>query len=483
MNTENIIETKIGNQLVAEHVITESDLKYALMHLEVDPSKTLPEIIVSLNLATEEDILKVIGNSMGYSKEFIKPNCRLSDREKILKSTVNLKEEISLKRSHVVIDIDEANKTIFLAISDTYNTQNITASEMFYSNLDMKVQFILTTSFNISLLQKALYKSESSYRENIYEKIKELNNAKDLVTEVATLIFEYAAVENASDIYFEFNKQTEYSTIYFRIDREKQAKIVIERSIASTLVNWIKNTSGMEAGKISGHQDGAVEVKILDNNYTLNLRISSITTVAGEHLVMRVQKEERQSLDELGFYPEDVTNIRNEVSKLKGIVVLAGVTGSGKTTTLYSMLKEFSSYRYNIITMEDPVEIRVQGIQQVQINEDSGQGFADTIRAALRQAPDIILLGEIRDKETAQRAIEAALTGHLVLTTIHTANLDPGILERLKQLKVDNAEAFVNEISVAIHQELLPKKGGGLELAYEIITGEFSKNTINKRRK
>jgi len=455
----------IESLLIEEGVLTKDQLAMAQSHLELSKDLNLGDIIIRLNLADEIQILELMAKSLDINAE-INSSVKIKDVEAVKGF---LSKEVSLERKQIVVDVDEQSQVVTVAINALEDSMAQANTIKALEELGYSVEFIVTTKMNFSFLHKMVYEEKEAYGKRITQIIKE-NSIGEHLKLVTSLIHEYATLERSSDIFFEHNKNAEYSYIYFRIDRVKKFKLVLTQDAAEKLSSYIKQKSGMEAGKLMGHQDGSMEVLILNESYTLNVRVNSLSTIGGEQITMRIQTEERESLTDLGFTKEDTQAIINEITKKKGIVVLSGVTGSGKTTTLYSMLNNFDPDMYNIITMEDPVEIRIRGYQQVQINEDAGEGFVESIRAILRQAPDIILVGEIRDAETAQRAVEAALTGHLVFCTIHCDSVNPGIHNRLEDLGVKKVKPIIDQITVGIYQELVPKPGGGLSLGYEIAT-------------
>ncbi|HDN85900.1 MAG TPA: type II/IV secretion system protein, partial [Candidatus Omnitrophica bacterium] len=207
------------------------------------------------------------------------------------------------------------------------------------------------------------------------------------------------------------------------------------KSLHLPIISRIKILARMDIAEKRLPQDGSFMVKIKDR--LIDLRISTIPTVYGEKVVIRILDKSRVPLDlsKLGFFPEELEKIKKGISAPYGLIFLTGPTGSGKTTTLYAVLNELNSAEKNILTIEDPVEYRLEGINQVQVKPQIGLTFANVLRSFLRQDPDIILVGEVRDLETAEICIRAALTGHLVLSTLHT-NDAVGAITRLVDMGV-----------------------------------------------
>ncbi len=223
---------------------------------------------------------------------------------------------------------------------------------------------------------------------------------------------------DASDIHiepFEHNLR-----IRFRIDGALRSKMTVQKSMAQTIVMRIKVMFDLDIGESRQPQDGKAHVRTGDHD--IDLRASTMPTIFGEKIVLRLLKKESaaKGLDGIGMSKNDLEKFSASVSRKSGFIIVAGPTGCGKTTTLYAALNSINSPDRNIITIEDPVEYQITGISQVQINNKAGLTFARGLRSILRQDPDVIMVGEIRDEETARIAVQAALTGHLVFSTLHT---------------------------------------------------------------
>lgn len=238
------------------------------------------------------------------------------------------------------------------------------------------------------------------------------------IAKIVDTILEFAVKGRASDVHIE--AQEDKTRIRYRIDGILQEKLTLPRTIHDSLVSRIKILSEMKIDERRIPQDGRFTFKIGDQ--IVDLRVSTLPTVHGEKVVMRLLKKTGglPMLGELGLRGTQVKDLEEAISKPYGIILVTGPTGSGKTTTLYSILTKLNKPTVNIVTLEDPVEYQIEGINQVQINPQAGLTFAAGLRSFLRQDPNIILVGEIRDKETTQLAIQAALTGHLVFSTLHT---------------------------------------------------------------
>ena len=273
---------------------------------------------------------------------------------------------------------------------------------------------------------------------------KDLNIVEEVVNEAISL--------NSSDIHFEIYENE--TRIRYRIDGLLTEKKQFEKNIFFEIVNIIKIVSNLDITEKRLPQDG--KTKILEHD----IRVSVIPTQFGEKVVLRILGKNTDNLDltMLGFDATDLELYKEAISKTKGIILISGPTGSGKTTTLYATLKLLNKPEKNIMTVEDPVEYVLPGVNQIQLNESIGLDFSTTLKSFLRQDPDVIMLGEIRDKKTAEMAIRASLTGHLVLSTIHT-NSAIGTISRLIDMGIP-AYLIADTISLSIAQRLVRKLCG-----------------------
>ncbi|WP_062054017.1 GspE/PulE family protein [Aquimarina longa] len=257
----------------------------------------------------------------------------------------------------------------------------------------------------------------------------------------------------SSDIHME--PYEKLCRVRFRLDGKLKEQYTISNTEYPQLVNQIKIQSGLDISQKRLAQDGRITFK--EGTEEFDIRVSTMPTLYGEKIVLRLLNRNTQevSLNDLGFTKEELENYREAIKNPQGIILISGPTGSGKTTTLYATLKELNKETTNILTIEDPIEYTLQGINQVQLREDIEFDFPAALRAFLRQDPDIIMVGEIRDDRTAAMAIKAALTGHLVLSTIHT-NSAWATISRLIDMKVP-AFLLANTITMSIAQRLVRK--------------------------
>jgi type IV pilus assembly protein PilB len=257
------------------------------------------------------------------------------------------------------------------------------------------------------------------------------------IAKIVSTILEYAVTSRASDVHIE--PQEDRVRVRYRIDGILYDRLSLPKSVQEAVLSRIKILSEMKIDEHRTPQDGRFNFKVEDKE--VDLRISVLPTTFGEKIVMRLLRKSGgvPSLEELGLNGSSLRNLETAMLRPHGIIIVVGPTGSGKTTTLYSVLNKLNTTRVNISTLEDPVEYQMPGINQVQVNPAVGLTFAEGLRSFLRQDPNIILVGEIRDSETTDLAIQAALTGHLVFSTLHTSNA-AGALPRLLDL---GAETFL----------------------------------------
>lgn len=265
---------------------------------------------------------------------------------------------------------------------------------------------------------------------------------EEKIAKIVNTILEFAVKARASDVHIE--PQEEKTRIRYRIDGILHEKLVLEKSIHDAVVSRIKILSGLRIDEKRIPQDGRFNFRT--DGQEVDLRVSTLPTVHGEKVVMRLLKKSGgvPDLPELGLRGRALKNLEDAILRPHGIIIVCGPTGSGKTTTLYSVLSRLNTPRVNIITLEDPVEYEIPGVNQVQVNPAAGLTFASGMRSFLRQDPNIIMVGEIRDRETTELAIQASLTGHLVFSTLHTNNAAQAI-PRLLDL---GAEPFLLASSV-----------------------------------
>jgi len=254
------------------------------------------------------------------------------------------------------------------------------------------------------------------------------------ISKIVSTVLEFAMKARASDIHIE--PMEEKTRVRYRIDGIMYEKLVLPKNVHDSVISRIKILSHMKIDEKRVPQDGRFNFVAGDEE--VDLRVSSLPTTYGEKIVMRLLKKAKKvpDLPELGLRGQALTSLQTSIRVPHGIILVTGPTGSGKTTTLYSVIDKINMPKVNIMTLEDPVEYQMTGITQTQVNPQAGLTFASGLRSFLRQDPDVIMVGEIRDTETAELAIQASLTGHLVFSTLHT-NSAAGALPRLLDMKAE----------------------------------------------
>lgn len=287
--------------------------------------------------------------------------------------------------------------------------------------------------------------------------MKEFDFEKISIVDIVNVIIVDAIKRKASDIHFDPTR--ECLMVRIRIDGELQDYAKIPNMLKKNLITRIKIISGMNITETRLPQDGAI--KNIVDSYNLDLRVSSLPVIDGEKIVIRIldYSMSLKGLENLGFSEDNLNKINRMISKPNGLILVTGATGTGKSTTVYALLQKLNIKERNIITVEDPVEMKIENINQVQVLSDIGLTFSHTLRSILRQDPDIIMVGEIRDNETARIAVRASITGHLVLSTVHTNN-SLTTIERLIDMEVERyllGSALTGIISQKLVKKLCPK--------------------------
>lgn len=310
---------------------------------------------------------------------------------------------------------------------------DVTKAHEFYSNLKGEVTDALVTLKSELDAEIAAGSEEPTEEEKKKKEVEHIEEDAPVTKIVATTL-RYAVDGGASDIHIEPTEKK--IVVRFRVDGELATSLELPINVHSAMVARVKILSSMRLDERRKPQDGRFSATF--DGRKIDFRVSILPTNHGEKVVMRILDNESgvRSLEEAGITPHLLETIRRAIKEPYGIILISGPTGSGKSTTLYAMLSEVDRFTKNVLSLEDPVEYNIEGVSQSQVRPEIGYTFANGLRAALRQDPDIIMVGEIRDKETAQLAIQAALTGHLVLSTIHTNN-SIGVIPRLIDMGVD----------------------------------------------
>ena len=435
------MSVELGGMLVKAGKITQSELDQALEKQKKTNGK-LSDILIELGaIADEEELFQFVGKQLNIGA------LRLSDVE--LNPELVKLIPLDIARKFNVIAISRIGKTLIVAISDPNNIYVLDAIKFITG---CNIQPVISPEKSIQKAIETYYHDSGAIDEIIkgleddgLEVIEneELPSEQDLQSQVQDKplvrlvdgIITDAIRRNASDIHIEtYEKRIR---VRFRIDGLLQEMAPLPFKYRAAIVSRIKIMADLDISERRLPQDGRIKVRVGDR--AIDIRLSVLPTLFGEKVVMRILDPRSLMVDltKLGFPERGLKEFTRAINLPFGMVLVTGPTGSGKTTTLYSALKQVNNPEVNILTAEDPIEFNFDGINQVQVKPDIGFTFASSLRSFLRQDPDIIMVGEIRDEETAEIAIRSALTGHLVFSTLHT-NDAPSTLNRLLDMNIPN---------------------------------------------
>jgi type IV pilus assembly protein PilB len=425
-------------------------------------SGTLADVLVSLGAldAARAEQVKMAEIQSGSTQEEIIRKGALVPEEKLVQAKAQLynipyvdlstvpvapaalsvlPSEVAARFKVFPISVDIKDKSIVLAMTDPLDLSAIEFIEQktgFHvkpkAALPAQIDDFIQTRYTTSLTQGVTAALKEVEPEKTEVAALETSRGgfirEEKIAQVVSQILDFAIKGRASDVHIE--PQEKSTRVRYRIDGILQEKLSIPKELHDSLISRIKILSGMKIDEKRIPQDGRFNFKGSDEE--VDLRISSLPTSWGEKIVMRLLKKSGgvPDLPELGLRGRGLKNLQDAILRPHGIILICGPTGSGKTTTLYSVISKLNTSKVNIVTLEDPIEYKIPGVNQVQINPAVGLTFASGLRSFLRQDPNIILVGEIRDRETADLAIQASLTGHLVFSTLHT-NDASGALPRL----------------------------------------------------
>lgn len=459
---------RLGDILIGAEIITEEQLEEALKSQKV-LGKKLGEILVDSEIVTEDQIINAIATQTGIEK--VDLNEIEFDRKAIGLVSKKLCDKYNL------IPFAFENNKIRVALSDPLNifaVDDVTIAtgfeiDTFISRKDDIRKFIelyytsqQVTNAAMQLSKEVNENKGSSKKQNI-EETEEVKNAP--VVKMVDFLFRNAIEMKASDIHIE-PFETEIR-IRYRIDGRLQIVNRLTPESLGPLVTRIKILAGLNIAEKRIPQDGRIAVEMGSGRSNIDLRVSILPVVYGEKVVIRVLNTGNSNIkkEDLGMTEENMAKLDRIIGNPHGIILVTGPTGSGKSTSLYAVLSELNKENVNIITVEDPVEYTLNGVNQVSVNNKAGLTFASGLRSILRQDPDIVMIGEIRDNETAEIATKAAITGHLVLSTLHT-NDAPSSVIRLVDMGIQPylvATSVVGIIAQRLVRRICPKCGKSYE--------------------
>lgn len=433
--------TRLGDLLVDAGVISDEQLMQALA-AQKETHQRLGETLVSTGVITERQLIDALQMQLGI--DYID----LSEVEIEPEMTKLIPKNIAKKNS--IVPIRTRGDELYLAMSDPLNFM---AMEEARAASRKRVVPMIATRTGVDHAISMLYGTEGAKRairelqqeteqieggaRNIGLRTSDLEDERDSAAPAVRLVdnvIERGITDRASDIHIE--PQEEDVRVRMRIDGILHEEFNIPKELQQSLTSRVKVMCGMDVTQRRVPQDGRAIVRLRGRE--ADLRVSTLPTVHGEKIVIRILDRENKlnTAEELGFYGHNLEMYNDLLKNRQGVILLVGPTGSGKSSTLFTIIGRLNTEEVNIITLEDPVEYNIAGVTQVQVNEKAGTSFAEGLRSVLRQDPDIVSVGEIRDAETADIAMRAAVTGHLVLSTLH-ANDALATLDRLTDIGVE----------------------------------------------
>lgn len=447
----------IQNSLIAKELVSLKNIKKVQQKYQDDDSVTLEEALVLEGLVSEWDIYATLAEKMHLEMVDLSVKAIPEGMHSVIPE--------NMMRDYNIVPIDEQNGRLVFATSNPLDYRvNSTVS----SYIKKKVRMVVSTPSQIKAKQDEMFSSDQQAK--MYDEAQEYimqqmqmddkkadeqeENIEDQpIIKLVNKMFEDAVNLKVSDIHIE--PQEEDMRIRFRIDGKLREYTRISKQLAPSIISRIKFISGMNIAEKRIPQDGRLHYTV--GQTKIDMRVSDLPGVFGEKIVIRITTAlgVKLEIDSIGFIEENKEKFETLLHSNRGIILLSGATGSGKSTTLYTGLSQLNNDETNIITVENPVEMVIPGITQVNINEKAGLTFASVLRSILRQDPDIIMVGEIRDKETAEIAASAAITGHLVLSTIHTYNAASSVV-RLIDMGVEKFMVSSSLLGV-IAQKLVRK--------------------------
>ncbi len=434
-------EMLFGEFLVNKGLITRRELTEVLNE-QRDRQGRLGEVLIRLKALSSEQVTEMLAEHLGI--EYIK----LDDVSKINMNIARMLPE-SISRRFCLVTVGEVDGRVIVAMSDPLN---VVAIDTIALKIKRQIKVVISSPNAIKQALEAIYHGSDLEEQRLRDLVEtavdgEQDADGDLLIEDITeetvenaaaaskapvirfvdLLLSQATKSRASDIHIE--PQERSMSIRMRIDGRLREMVPPARKMQAAIATRIKILSKLDIAERRLPQDGRFKMKA--SGRAIDVRVSSLPTIYGEKIVMRILDTSavNHNIDQIGFEPELLSRFKKTLDQPHGIIVVTGPTGSGKSTTLYSALNYLKDPAKNITTVEDPVEYRLAGINQIQVRSDIGLTFASCLRSILRQDPDIVLIGEIRDKETMEIAIQASLTGHLVLSTFHT-NDAPSAISR-----------------------------------------------------
>lgn len=427
--------------LVAQQALIQQEADQLAVE-QLSGGQDLAELLLNKKIVSEVELTKA--KAVFYKVPFI----NLGQTGVSPEALNALPESVARRYQMLPFALDEEQKLLKVGMK---NPLDVTAIDFAQQKTGYRVEAYYATPSEVEQkiaeryaqslsgeVTKALAETSKVEDETAAEQVADLSQGvmrQAPITKIVETILSFAIKARASDVHIE--PETQRTRIRYRIDGILQEKLILPQSVHDAVVSRIKILSRLKIDEKRVPQDGRFTFE--SEAIEIDLRVSTMPTTHGEKVVMRLLKKNMRvpSLEELGLNGLALSRVKNSIKNPNGIILITGPTGSGKTTTLYSILDILNSIKINIMTLEDPVEYQMDGINQVQVNPQAGLTFANGLRSFLRQDPDVVMVGEIRDSETVGLAIQASLTGHLVFSTLHT-NSAAGALPRLVDMGGEN---------------------------------------------
>ncbi len=478
---------RVGDLLVEQKVITSEQLDYALKEQKISGTK-LGKTLVNLGFVDEQVLLTTLSKQLDIPFVDIKTFSYHRDDVRALKETIARRFRVSvLKKTDEKIILGMSDPTDIFCLDEVAKFFDIPIEPVIVRESELLE--ILDTSYGesekIASLVEEVSEDLAEDALDIDEMLEESDADDAPITKLLMKIFEEAIKYSSSDIHIEPDEKV--LRIRQRIDGMLSEQVLNEKRVAAALVVKLKLMSGLDISEKRIPQDGRFNLKV--HKQSIDVRISTMPVQHGESVVMRILVLDGgvRNLNEVGMDEATIAKFRKSIANPHGLILVTGPTGSGKTTSLYAALSELNTADKKIITVEDPVEYRLPRLSQVQINNKIGLSFAKVLKATLRQDPDILLVGEIRDTESAEIALRAAMTGHLVLSTLHTNDAISSAL-RLIDMGVDSflvASSLKTIVAQRLVRCLCPacKEPAAIEPKFHYLLNEEQKSHTYYRAK
>ena len=436
---------KIGELLIERGILTDNELEFALDMQKLTHEK-LGEVLISNKIVTPENIAQTLASQLEVDYVDLNKRTIPTDLMRIVKRNT--------ARQNHLIPVQKDGDTLYVAMEDPLN---YFAMDEVRKATNLRVVPLIATQAAVEHAINSLYGNETANKAiaDFKKEQKEDEDQSEALTNfdfiissnviggdaesaptirLVNSIIERAVQERASDIHFEPREND--MDVRMRIDGIMREILTVPKNITASVIARVKTMSGMDVAEKRVPQDGRFAASVL--NKSIDMRVSTLPIAWGEKIVCRLLDKSNTNIDKemLGLRPDDMEKYEKLIHYKNGVMLLVGPTGSGKTTTMYAMLNELNTRDVNLVTLEDPIEYNLDGLNQVQINPKTNMTFANGLRAILRQDPDIVSVGEIRDGETAEICMRAALTGRFVISTIHT-NDAVGAIDRLIDIGVE----------------------------------------------